>query len=274
MKNKTLASLPDSSKREPALWLLFREREVLIKNRIQLLAKIEETGSLLKAAQSAGISYKNAWDTIDSLNNLSEKPLVAKAAGGRTGGGSLLTDYGREILRSYRTLEAEYNRMIAQTGAFKKNLGSAARALDRLAFTFSARNQFYGTVERVSLGLVNTEVLVCIGPEMCLTALLLRESANALGLKPGVPVIVLFKASAPVLASGEQPPRTSVSNCLTGTVTEVRKGKVNAEVKLELAEGRILTAVVTKDSIPDLRIKKGVILHAIVPPAQILIALE
>ncbi|MFH0921187.1 MAG: TOBE domain-containing protein [Fibrobacterota bacterium] len=270
------SKLPTASapKHEPALWLLFREREILIKDRIQLLSKIEETGSLSGAAKSVGLSYKAAWDTIDSLNNLAEKPLVSKATGGRAGGGSLLTSYGQEILRSYRTLEAEYRRMIAKGGHAVEGLGNTARTLDRLSFKISARNQFLGTVEHLAVGLVNTEVTLRIGENMRLIALLMREGVNALGLKVGMPAIALFKATAPILAYGDAPPRTSVTNCLPGTVTEVRKGRVNAEVKLQLVENRILTTVVSLSSITDLQIKKNRRLYCIIPPSQILIALE
>ncbi len=270
------SKLPSNTlpKHEPALWLLFREREILIKDRIQLLSKIEETGSLSSAAKSVGLSYKSAWDTIDSLNNLAEKPLVTKATGGRAGGGSILTDYGREILRSYRTLEAEYRRMVSKTGNVIQGLGGAARTLDRLAFKISARNQFYGTVEHLAVGLVNTEVTLRIGENMRLVALLMREGVNALGLKVGMPAIALFKATAPILATGNEPPRTSVTNCLPGVVTEIRKGRVNAEIKLKLGENRILTTVVSLSCITELQIKKNRRLYSIIPPSQILIALE
>jgi molybdate transport system regulatory protein len=273
MKKRKLPAIPLPA-HKPALWLLFREREILLKGRIQLLSKVEETGSLSGAAKSVGLSYKAAWDTIDSLNNLSEKPLVTKATGGRAGGGSVLTDYGRDILRSYRTLEAEYRRMVSKTGNVIEGLGGAARTLDRLAFKISARNQFYGTVDHLAVGLVNTEVTLRIGENMRLAALLMREGANALGLKAGMPAIALFKATAPILASGDEPPRTSVTNCLPGVVTEIRKGRVNAEVKLELGENRILTALVPLGSITDLQIKKHRRLYCIIPPSQILIALE
>jgi molybdate transport system regulatory protein len=259
---------------EPALWLLFREREILIKGRIQLLSKIEETGSLTGAARSVGLSYKAAWDAIDSLNNLAEKPLVTAATGGRAGGGSILTEYGQQILRSYRTLEAEYRRMVARGGPAIEELSNTARTLDRPTFKISARNQFFGTVEHLAVGLVNTEVTMRISKNMRLVALLMREGVNALGLKVGMPAISLFKATAPILACGDSPPRTSVANCLPGTVTEIRKGRVNAEVKLNLGENRILTTVVTLGSIDDLRIKKDARLYCIIPPSQILIALE
>ena len=57
--------------------------------RIALLQHIAEQGSITRAAKSAGMSYKAAWDAIDELNNLAQKPLVERIVGGK-GGGCLL----------------------------------------------------------------------------------------------------------------------------------------------------------------------------------------
>ena len=44
-------------------------------DRIALLAKIGETGSITAAARAVGMSYKGAWDVIDAMNNLADEPL-------------------------------------------------------------------------------------------------------------------------------------------------------------------------------------------------------
>jgi molybdate transport system regulatory protein len=257
-----------------ALWLLFRERELLIKDRIKLLMRIEETGSLTQAAKAVNLSYKSAWDAIDALNNIAEKPLVAKTAGGRTGGGSMLTNYGREILHAYQKLETEYNGMIGASGDTFAGLHKAAKVLEKLTYKISARNQFYGTVERIANGLVNTEVTLRIGKEIHLTAVLTREAVNALCLKVGSGAIALFKASSPILAASPVPLRTSAVNCLEGTVTEVRKGRVNAVIKLRVDENRVVTVIVTLDSVKELAVKKEQRLFVLIPPSQILIAID
>ena len=53
------------------------------KNRIDLLAQIDATGSITAAARAVGMSYKGAWDAIDAMNNLAGEPLVLRAAGGK-----------------------------------------------------------------------------------------------------------------------------------------------------------------------------------------------
>jgi molybdate transport system regulatory protein len=54
--------------------------------RIALLTAIAEQGSISAAARTLGLSYKGAWDGVQALNNLFERPLVLARAGGRRGG--------------------------------------------------------------------------------------------------------------------------------------------------------------------------------------------
>ena len=74
--------------------------------RIALLAHIAEQGSITRAAKSAGLSYKAAWDAIDELNNMmAQKPLVERSVGGKGGGGAKLTAEGERVLRLYQRLQ-------------------------------------------------------------------------------------------------------------------------------------------------------------------------
>src|SRR5574343_1693050 len=76
--------------------------------RIRLLEAISRYGSISQAAKAVPLSYKAAWDAVDAMNNLSEQPLVIRSTGGKHGGGTQLTDYGRKVIALYRALEAEY----------------------------------------------------------------------------------------------------------------------------------------------------------------------
>ena len=76
--------------------------------RIRLLEAIAIHGSISQAAKKVPLSYKAAWDAIDNMNNLAEQPLVLRSAGGRQGGGTQLTAYGKKVVALYRALEAEY----------------------------------------------------------------------------------------------------------------------------------------------------------------------
>lgn len=64
---------------------------------------------------------------------------------------------------------------------------------------YSARNQFSGTVQRITEGAVNDEVMVDIGHGLSVVAVITRASTTVLELREGCAVTVLFKASAVIV---------------------------------------------------------------------------
>ena len=75
--------------------------------KVDLLEAIERTGSISAGARELGLSYRRAWDLVDTMNHCFKQPLVARVKGGKGGGGAQLTNKGREILDLYRTMEAK-----------------------------------------------------------------------------------------------------------------------------------------------------------------------
>jgi molybdopterin-binding protein len=66
----------------------------------------------------------------------------------------------------------------------------------------SARNQLKGLVRSVTAGAVMAEVVVLIGDQEVVAAIT-RGSAESLGLKKGVEVTVIIKATDVMIATGE-----------------------------------------------------------------------
>ena len=117
--------------------------------RIRLLEAIAIHGSISQAAKKVPLSYKAAWDAIDNMNNLAEQPLVLRSAGGRQGGGTQLTAYGKKVVALYRALEAEYqaalDRLTASMHQESTNdFQQFRQLLRRMSMKSSARNQFAG----------------------------------------------------------------------------------------------------------------------------------
>jgi molybdate transport system regulatory protein len=71
-----------------------------------LLEAIARVGSITRAGQAMGMSYRRAWLLVDAMNRCWASPLVETSAGGAKGGGARLTETGREVLAAYRMLEA------------------------------------------------------------------------------------------------------------------------------------------------------------------------
>jgi molybdate transport system regulatory protein len=74
--------------------------------KVSLLEAVREHGSISAAARSMNMSYRRAWLLMDELNRALESPATVSEHGGQSGGGSMLTPVGEEIIRLYRGIEA------------------------------------------------------------------------------------------------------------------------------------------------------------------------
>lgn len=256
--------------------------------RVRLLEAIAEQGSITRAAAAVPLSYKAAWDALEAMNNLSPNPLVERSTGGRQGGGTRLTDAGRELVAMYRAVEGEQQASLDRLGSFVPGkrratrgagapIGSDAQAmralLRRMAVRTSARNQFVGTVTRLRAGKVGVEVTLELDAQTSIVAGVTRDSADALGLRLGAAVLAIVKSSSVLIAVGDV--RTSARNHLTGTVSRVVKSPISAEVTLALPAGRSVTAGITRDSLDRLGLARGVEASALFKASGvILVALD
>jgi molybdate transport system regulatory protein len=91
--------------------------------KIALLEAIAQTGSITSAAKVLGMSYRGAWLLLDETNRCLVRPAVETVAGGRGGGGTVLTAVGAELVRRYRAVEHQTE------VAVSRNLKSMLRAL-------------------------------------------------------------------------------------------------------------------------------------------------
>ena len=233
--------------------------------RIRLLESIDQIGSISQAAKAVPMSYKAAWDAVDDMNNVAPEPLVHRSTGGRNGGGTELTAFGRRLIGFYRALEKEsqaalekLTRNLSQSGVC--DVDDFRQVLRRMSMKTSARNQFAGPVVALKEGIVDVEVSIRLDPQLVLTAIVTRESAESLGLALGKDVLAFVKASSIVLVveDGAQDVRISARNRFKGTVARIHTGPVNSEVTLDLPGGRhVLTAVITDDSVKRLGLSVG-----------------
>ncbi len=74
--------------------------------KIDLLLAIDEHQSISAAAKALGMSYRRAWLLVDEMNRVLKQPVVATAAGGSHGGGTMLTESGQRLIALYRGIEA------------------------------------------------------------------------------------------------------------------------------------------------------------------------
>lgn len=74
--------------------------------KIQLLELIGSEGSLSRAAQAMGISYRRAWLFVQHINAAFDEAAISTPGHGHGGSPAQLTEFGKELIRRYRRLEA------------------------------------------------------------------------------------------------------------------------------------------------------------------------
>lgn len=210
--------------------------------RIDILRAVGASGSISQAARDAGVSYKAAWQAIDTLTNLAGAALVERVVGGAGGGGARLTAAGAQLLDVAARMAQARNQVLGQLDRPRRTAAGApqpAPAFGPLAIRTSMRNQLpcevmslqtQGTIVRVHLGLTGAAALV---------ARITRESAQLLALSAGQGVIVLCKATAVSVtpAAGAAGPG---ANVLAGRAARVSRGAQGDEVSAVLDGGLAL----------------------------------
>lgn len=247
-------------------------------DRVALLEKVAELGSISAAAKATGVSYKGAWEAIEALNNLSDTPVVERLVGGSGGGGTRLTARGQQVLELLRNIEGDFQRFLSAMG----KSGKDGQRFDRFHQYFqlmrrwnmktSARNQFLGTVKSVKHGPINAEVVLDIGGGDEIAAIITNESAENLGLAPGVEAYAMFKAMWVIVAAPDGA-KTSVRNRLCGTVARIVTGPVSGEIVIDLPGGKSVAATITRESVDSLGLKEGAPACALIKAAHVILAI-
>lgn len=206
--------------------------------RIALLQHIAEQGSITRAAKSAGLSYKAAWDAIDELNNLAQKPLVERSVGGKGGGGAKLSAEGERVLRLYQKLQTLQAQVLeAAEDASDLDL------LGRLMLRTSARNQLHGKVVAIETQGHNDRIRLELAEGLSIAAQITHDSTVRLDLQTGTEVVALIKAGwLDVLGSGDE--ATPGHNCLEGVIEQILDAEDGpCEVRIGLRNGQTLCAL-------------------------------
>ena len=63
------------------------------------------------------MSYRQAWQMVEDMNDASEKPLVEKILGGKGGGGAMVTEAGEKAIKLFYKLEEKVNKFSKELGA-------------------------------------------------------------------------------------------------------------------------------------------------------------
>lgn len=239
-----------------------------------LLDALHQTGSINRAARTAGLSYKGAWLMLESACNLAQEPLLHTATGGAGGGGTRLTEAAVGLLRAWQQLQADHREFVRVQETRLAQLPTLHGLLRRMSMKTTARNQFAGTVSGVELGPVSAQVSIALAAGGEITATMTSAAAKRLKLKKGKEALALIKASAIVLVTDFAGWQLSARNQLAGTVSRIERGAVSSLVVLTLPGGAALSASVTNEGAEALGLKVGTPATAVFKAYSVMVAAQ
>lgn len=94
------------------VWVVLGERTKFGDGRAELLALIDELGSLQKAVVRFGMSYRSAWGYFRELERAAGFALLERRPGRGPNGGTRLTEDGRRFLARYRCFRRGLDDMV------------------------------------------------------------------------------------------------------------------------------------------------------------------
>lgn len=206
-----------------------------VDKRLEVLRSMQQAGSISEAARANGVSYKAAWQALETLSNLAGVPLVDKAVGGSGGGGAKLTPAGLEVLQAADLLHSAREKALAQLGRSAQGLGLNWRGIAGMGLRTSMRNQMPCTVQDIRPDKGSATVVLALPDGQLLCSRITLESVQLLSLAPGQKVLALCKATAVTVA----PTIVGLGgvNLLRGKVLRRGSGAAGVEVSLQLCPG-------------------------------------
>ena len=91
-----------------SLWMECENERFFGPGRVELLERIADAGSINGAAKQMGMSYKKAWEMVNSLNAQTTRPVVIPQVGGEKGGGSTITEEAWQLIKYHRLLRKRF----------------------------------------------------------------------------------------------------------------------------------------------------------------------
>lgn len=102
-------------------WVENKGEVVLGSGKAALLHAVHENGSIQKAAEEFGMSYRHAWGIIKKMEQRAGFKLINAQAGGGEGKGAQLTARGKDFLEKFTLFEETLRRVTTEKfkGIFK-----------------------------------------------------------------------------------------------------------------------------------------------------------
>jgi len=94
------------------IWVETPDGKILGRGRVELLERIKASGSIRQAALQMKMSYKQAWDMVNHMNENLSSPVVTSHRGGRGGGNAVLTENGLKAVEQFHILQSRFQEFL------------------------------------------------------------------------------------------------------------------------------------------------------------------
>jgi len=89
------------------IWIEKNGEKVFGDGPLDILYRVERTGSLRQAAEEINMSYSLSWNLMKDLEKRLGFNLLKRKVGGERGGGSEITQEARELMKKYKLFREE-----------------------------------------------------------------------------------------------------------------------------------------------------------------------
>lgn len=223
-------------------WLTKKGENFLGSGRIELLKRIEQSGSINAAAKEMKMSYKAAWERINQMNALADEPLIERQTGGKGGGGTKLTPYAHELIATYERfseLHRQFIERFSQAGDSPEHL---AKILNRVFLTTSARNQLLCKITNISYNNLNALITMQLSSAIKLTSSITSKSMQSMNLSVGDDIYAIIKSSDVKIVT-TPPKNVEATNIIPATIESIERNEESSEVTLSIDERHRLVAL-------------------------------
>ena len=121
----------------------------------------------------------------------------------------------------------------------------------------SARNSFFGKIETIQRGDIQSRVVLTTMSGYSITTVITNDSLELLALRKGGLITGEVKAPWVTLCGGDEEPKCSSENRFNGIVERINKGQVNTEYTVRIGDGTMLCAIVSTESVKRLPLEPG-----------------
>lgn len=186
-----MKSLLQTQKTSPLfkVWLGKNSLSIIGEGRAELLKAIQKYGSIREAVKHLGWSYKYAWSQIIKIENAIKKPILKRKRGGKKGGGAELTETAVELLKEYERVKK-----------YISNLIKDKEFWESVELKITARNRLKGVIKTIEKNEVTSTIKIEVSTPAIITAVITKEAAEELKLKPGDKVKAVIKATEVMIA--------------------------------------------------------------------------